>query len=190
MSQRKPQRRVEPTLGPVAGASATEVGKADARAEVEAVIHATAEAWNSQDFASVLELWDPSEATPFYLAEEQEDWFIGWDPLRNYLAPPTPSPAVQGIREEMRNIHVKFIAPDLALAAWWMHFEMKIIFDVPDEAHGARCRPVQIPGLPRALDAALARKAPALTRALRGNGLERLRISPAMVGGKLLWFYK
>lgn len=127
MSQRKPQRHVEPTLGPVAGASATEVGKADARAEVEAVIHATAEAWNSQDFASVLELWDPSEATPFYLAEEQEDWFIGWDPLRNYLAPPTPSPAVQGIREEMRNIHVKFIAPDLALAAWWMHFEMKII---------------------------------------------------------------
>jgi ketosteroid isomerase-like protein len=97
------------------------------RAAVEAVIHDTADAWNSQDYASVLKLWDPAEPMPFYLAEEQDDWFIGWEPLRNYLAPPKPSPAVQGIREEMRDIHVKFIAADLALVAWWLHFEMKII---------------------------------------------------------------
>lgn len=100
---------------------------ADVVAEVSAVIHATAERWNSQDYASVLELWDPDEPTPYYLAEEQDDWFIGWEPLRRYLAPPQPSPAVQGIREEMRDIHVKQIAPDLAIAAWWLHFEMKII---------------------------------------------------------------
>lgn len=97
------------------------------RAEVMALIHATAEAWNSQDFSQVLALWDPAEPVPFYLAEEQEDWFIGWEALRSYLAPPRPSPAVQGIREEMRDIQVKFPAPGLALAAWWMHFEMKII---------------------------------------------------------------
>lgn len=99
----------------------------DTVAEVEAVIHATADAWNSQDYASVLKLWDSSEATPFYLAEEQDDWFIGWEKLRAYLDPPRPSPAVQGIREEMRNIRVKQIAPDLAIAVWWMHFEVKII---------------------------------------------------------------
>lgn len=99
----------------------------DVTAEVTAVIHATADAWNSQNFATVLDLWDPAEATPFYLAEEQDDWFIGWQPLRAYLAPPRPSPAIQGVREEMRDIHVKQIAPDLAIAAWWMHFEMKII---------------------------------------------------------------
>jgi len=96
-------------------------------AAVRAIIHATAEAWNSQDFSKVLELWDPAEATPFYLAEEQDDWFIGWDPLKNYLAPAQPSPAVQGIREEMRDIMVKLIAPELAIAAWWMHFEMIFI---------------------------------------------------------------
>lgn len=101
--------------------------QAAACAEVEAVIHATAEAWNSQDFASVLTLWDPDEPVPYYLAEEQDDWFIGWDALRGYLAPAKPSPAVQGVREEMRDIHVKFLSPDLALAAWWLHFEMKII---------------------------------------------------------------
>lgn len=100
---------------------------ADELAAVAAVIHATAERWNSQDFASVLELWDPDEPTPFYLAEEQRGWFIGWEPLRAYLDPPRPSPAVQGIREEMRNIQVKIVAPGMAVAAWEMHFEMKII---------------------------------------------------------------
>ena len=97
------------------------------RREVEAVIHETAERWNSQHFATVLGLWDPDEALPFYLAEEQDNWFIGWTALRGYLDPPRPSPAVQGIREEMRNIHVKQIAPDLVVVAWEMHFEMKMI---------------------------------------------------------------
>lgn len=102
-----------------------------AEAEVEAVIYATADRWNSQNFSTVLELWDPDEEVPFYLAEEQDNWFIGWEPLKAYLDPPTPSPAVQGIREEMRNINVKFIGPDLAIAAWEMHFEMKIIGQNP-----------------------------------------------------------
>ncbi|MFZ1626067.1 MAG: nuclear transport factor 2 family protein [Gammaproteobacteria bacterium] len=96
-------------------------------AAVIAIVHSTAEAWNSQEFSKVLELWDPAEPLPFYLAEEQDDWFIGWEPLKNYLVPVQPSPAVQGIREEMRDITVKFIAADLAIAVWWMHFEMKII---------------------------------------------------------------
>lgn len=96
-------------------------------AAVEAVIHETAERWNSQDYASVLALWDPDEPVPFYLAEEQRSWFIGWEPLRAYLDPPRPSPAVQGIREEMRNVQVKIVAPGIAVAAWEMHFEMKII---------------------------------------------------------------
>lgn len=96
-------------------------------AEVTALIHATAERWNSQDYASVLELWDGDEPVPFYLAEEQRGWFIGWQALRAYLDPPRPSPAVQGIREEMHDIHVKEVAPGIAVAAWEMHFEMKII---------------------------------------------------------------
>ena len=93
---------------------------------VRALVHETAERWNSQDFRTVLELWDTDEEVPFYLAEEQDDWFIGWEPLKAYLSPPLPSPAVEGLREEMRDISVKLIADDLAIAAWNMHFEMKI----------------------------------------------------------------
>ncbi len=94
--------------------------------EIEAIIHATADRWNSQNFATVLELWDTSEPAPFYLAEEQDDWFIGWEALRAYLDPLRPSPVLYGIREEMHHIRVNQIAPDLALAAWDMHFEMKM----------------------------------------------------------------
>lgn len=93
---------------------------------VKALVHETAERWNSQDYRTVLELWDADEEVPFYLAEEQEGWFIGWEPLKAYLSPPLPSPVMEGLREEMRDISVKIIADDLAIAAWYMHFEMKM----------------------------------------------------------------
>lgn len=96
-------------------------------ADVRAVIHETAERWNSQDFSTILELWDPGEPFPTYLAEEQAQWFIGWERLRGYLDPSRPNPAIEAIREEMSNIHVKQIAQDLAIAVWDMHFEMKVI---------------------------------------------------------------
>ncbi|MGI9343939.1 MAG: YybH family protein [Gammaproteobacteria bacterium] len=103
----------------------------EVEAAVRAVVMDTAERWNSQDFATVLELWDPNEPYPTYLAEEQGQWFIGWERLRAYLDPPRPSPAVEAIREDMRDIRVKQIAPDLAIAVWYMHFEMKVIASNP-----------------------------------------------------------
>jgi len=111
---------VEATIDPATANSEDDI------AAVQAVIHETADRWNSQDFATVLELWDSDEDVPFYLAEEQDDWFIGWKSLRAYLDPPRPSPMLEGLREEMHDISVKLIADDLAIAAWNMHFEMKM----------------------------------------------------------------
>ena len=45
--------------------------------------------------------------------------------------PPKANPVVEAIREEMSDIHVKQIAPDLAIAVWYMHFEMKVIASKP-----------------------------------------------------------
>ena len=98
----------------------------DEIAAIKALIHQTAETWNTQDFRKVLDLWDPDEEVPFYLAEEQDGWFVGWEPLRAYLAPPLPSPVLEALREEMYDISVKLIADDLAIAVWYMHFEMKM----------------------------------------------------------------
>lgn len=94
-------------------------------AGVTAVVLDTAARWNSQDYATVLELWDPKEPYPTYLAEEQAQWFVGWDRLNDYLDPPRPNPIVEAIREEMSNIQVKQIGPDLAIAIWEMRFHMK-----------------------------------------------------------------
>jgi len=87
----------------------------------------TAKRWTSQDFATILELWDEDQAFPTYIAEEQAQWFVGWDRLRGYLDPPRPNPAIEALRMNYYDIQVKQIAPDLAIAIWYLHFEMKVI---------------------------------------------------------------
>jgi ketosteroid isomerase-like protein len=91
----------------------------------------TEKRWNSQDFATILELWDEDQEVPTYIAEEQGQWFVGWDRLREYLDPPRPNPAVEALRMEYYDMQVKQIAPDLAIAIWYLHFEMKIIGSNP-----------------------------------------------------------
>jgi len=107
-----------------------EVDPAIEKAVTEVVLE-TSRRWNSQDFATLLELWDPNEQYPTYLAEEQAQWFVGWPRLREYLDPPRPNPAVEAIRETMYDIQVKEIGPGLAIAIWEMDFEMKIIASNP-----------------------------------------------------------
>jgi hypothetical protein len=104
---------------------------ADVDAGVRATLSETEKRWNSQDFGTLLELWDSADAFPTYLAEEQAQWFVGSDRLQGYLDPPRPNPVIEAIREEYSDIQVKQIAPDLAIAIWYMHFEMKTIAGNP-----------------------------------------------------------
>lgn len=98
---------------------------------VIATLRATEDGWNNQDLASLMKLWDSSDEFPTYLAEEQSQWFVGWPRLAAYLDPPRPNPAIEVFREQFSGIQVKQIAPDLALAIWYMHFEMKVIGSNP-----------------------------------------------------------
>lgn len=98
----------------------------DVTAEIQQVIKQTEANWNTQDFSTVLDLWDRDEPEPYYLAEERDEWLIGWDQLNGYLNPPVRNPAVEALRLDISNIRVKQIAPDLAFAIWDLHFEMKI----------------------------------------------------------------
>ena len=41
-------------------------------------------------------------------------------------AAPAPNPIIEVLREEMSGVQVNQIAPDLAIAIWEMHFEMKV----------------------------------------------------------------
>ena len=100
-------------------------------AGVRATLMATQEGWNSQDFATILDLWDEDQEFPTYVAEEQGQWFVGWDRLRGYLDPPRPNPAIEAMRLFYYDIQVKQIAPDMAIAIWYLHFEMKAIASNP-----------------------------------------------------------
>lgn len=103
----------------------------EVEAGVIATLMETEKRWNSQDFATILELWDEDQAYPTYIAEEQSQWFVGWDRLREYLDPPRPNPAIEALRMDYYDIQVKQIAPDLAIAVWYLHFEMKVIASKP-----------------------------------------------------------
>lgn len=103
----------------------------EVEAGVTATLNETARRWTSQDFATILELWDEQEAFPTYIAEEQGQWFVGWERLRGYLDPPRMNPAIEAMRLDYYDIQVKQIAPDLAIAIFYLHFEMKAIASNP-----------------------------------------------------------
>jgi len=45
--------------------------------EIEALLRQTEQAWDSQDTSRIKALWDTDDESPYYLAGEQEDWFVG-----------------------------------------------------------------------------------------------------------------
>ncbi|RLA56453.1 MAG: hypothetical protein DRR04_14040, partial [Gammaproteobacteria bacterium] len=98
-------------------------------AGIEALLRQTEQAWDSQDTKTLKALWDTDDDAPYYLAGEQEDWFVGWEELNKYLDPPRGTPKVtQAIRVRFYNIRARLLAPDLAFAAYWMRTDMKLIF--------------------------------------------------------------
>lgn len=125
------QRR-EFLSGVVAGAAAPALATAsstqDINAEITALLRETERLWDSQDTASLRALWDTDDTEPFYLAGEQEDWFVGWDQLNNYLAPEKGPKVTEAIRVRFYNIRARLLSNDLAFAGYWMRTEMKLIF--------------------------------------------------------------
>lgn len=100
----------------------------DITAEITALLHETEKRWDNQDTASLKELWDTDDAEPFYLAGEQDNWFLGWDQLNAYLAPQGGPKITQAIRVRFYDIKARLLAPDLAFAGYWMRTDMKLVF--------------------------------------------------------------
>ncbi len=97
--------------------------------EIEALLRQTEEIWASQDTARLRDLWDLDDPDPYYLAGEQENWFVGWDAINDYLAPPPGSPAItEAIRVHFYDVSARLLGPDLAFAAYRMRTDMKLVF--------------------------------------------------------------
>jgi len=111
-----------------AAAAPTALAATDVTAEITALLRETERRWDSQDTASLKELWDLDDTEPFYLAGEQDDWFAGWEQLSAYLDPKGGPKITQAIRVRFYNIKARLLAPDLAFAAYWMRTDMKLVF--------------------------------------------------------------
>ena len=59
---------------------------ADVTSDIETLIGECAARWSSPEWRTLLDLWDPDEATPYYLFSHQPDWLIGWDQMRAYFS--------------------------------------------------------------------------------------------------------
>ena len=94
--------------------------------EIEQLFRDYEAVWDSQDFARLKDFWDEDDPDPFYLAEEQDDWRFGWESVERYWAPTPGKSALESILMRYRDIHVKQIASDLAVAACWVRHDMKL----------------------------------------------------------------
>ena len=96
-------------------------------AEIDAVLNEYEALWDRQDPAGLIALWDQDDPEPFYLAEEQDEWRIGWDQLKNYWDPPGPS-STESIRMRFDGVQARSLSEDLAFAKFWIRFDTKMEF--------------------------------------------------------------
>ncbi|MCP4001518.1 MAG: nuclear transport factor 2 family protein [Gammaproteobacteria bacterium] len=96
-------------------------------AEIDAVLNEYEVLWDKQDPAGLAALWDQNDPEPFYLAEEQDEWRIGWEQVNDYFDPPGDS-TVTSIRMRFDGVQARWLADDLAFAKFWIRFDTKMDF--------------------------------------------------------------
>lgn len=96
-------------------------------AEIDAVLNEYEALWDQQDPAQLIALWDQDDPEPFYLAEEQDEWRIGWEQVQDYWDPPGPS-TTESIRMRFDGVQARWLADDLAFAKFWIRFDTKMTF--------------------------------------------------------------
>lgn len=96
-------------------------------AEIDAALNDYEALWDQQDPAGLSALWDQDDPEPFYLAEEQAEWRIGWDQVNGYFDPPGES-TTDSIRMRFDGVQARWLADDLAFAKFWIRFDTKMQF--------------------------------------------------------------
>ncbi|MDP6437013.1 MAG: nuclear transport factor 2 family protein [Gammaproteobacteria bacterium] len=96
-------------------------------AEIDAALNEYAALWDEQNPAGLIALWDQNDPEPFYLAEEQDEWRIGWDQVKDYWNPEGPS-NMTSIRMRFDGVQARALSDDLAFAKFWIRFDTKMKF--------------------------------------------------------------
>lgn len=96
-------------------------------AEIDAVLNEYEALWDRQKTEELVELWDENDPEPFYLAEEQAEWRIGWKQVMGYFDPPGES-TTDSIRMRFDGVQARWLSEDLAFAKFWIRFDTKMQF--------------------------------------------------------------
>lgn len=96
------------------------------QAEIEQFLVEYEDAYNRQDYDRLLGMWDQSDATPMYMAEELETPLYGWQRLRAYFNPKPGAYVLDGIRNRYSDVRAHYLADDLAFATYKLEFDIKV----------------------------------------------------------------
>jgi ketosteroid isomerase-like protein len=92
-------------------------------AEITAFLTRYADAYNREDYAALLGMWDQDDPYAFYMAEEIDPPLHGWKTIRAYFSRPG---VLDGIRNEYSNVRAHYVAPDVAVATYRLRFDIKV----------------------------------------------------------------
>jgi len=95
-------------------------------AEISDFLAAYAEAYNRQDYTTLLTMWDREDPEVIYLAEEIDPPMQGWERINHYFDPRPGIQVLDGIRNRYSNVRARLLAPGLALATYRLDFEIKV----------------------------------------------------------------
>ena len=105
-------------------------GHDELHSQIEAVLRETEAIWNSQQFHRLKEVWDADDPEPWYVPEEIETAFRSWPEIDRYWNPGRK--VLDAFRWKFSNLHVKRLAPDLALALFDHFYEIKVAIGRPE----------------------------------------------------------
>jgi hypothetical protein len=96
--------------------------------ELQTVMTAAAETWNTQHYSDLKKLWDDEDTMPFYCPEEHDDWISDWGDLEDYWDPTPGTRLVEAIMIDYKVDQVKLLSDDIAMAIGWVTHDMKMVF--------------------------------------------------------------
>jgi len=82
-----------------------------------------ADAYNREDYTTLLGMWDQDDPYAFYMAEEIDPPMHGWKTIRAYFS---RTGVLDGIRNEYTNVRSHYVAPDVAVATYRLRFDIKV----------------------------------------------------------------
>ena len=94
--------------------------------EIQAYLNTYADAYNRQDYETLLTMWDQDNPDPIYMAEEINPPMHGWSVLKAYFNPKPGVQVLDGIWNEYTDVRAHYLADDLAVATYKLTYHIKV----------------------------------------------------------------